>query len=154
MSDDKQEKELICQVFIDSVNNYFEETTNERSETGLPFIQDEKLLLEDYTGMIGISGNRKGFVYITGPRELFSNIVKCILNTEKPSDAQIMDMAGEVANTVSGNARKAFGSEFMISVPAIIEGKPLNFKLPDGIPVYIIPIKWREHKSFVVFGLQ
>jgi chemotaxis protein CheX len=152
-SDDKQEKELICQVFIDSVNNYFEETTSERSSTGLPYIKDEKLVLEDFTGMIGISGNRKGFVYISGSRELFSDIVKCILNTDLPSDAQVMDMAGEVANTVSGNARKAFGSDFMISVPAIIEGKPINFKLP-AVPVYVIPIKWREHKSFVVIGIQ
>ena len=150
---DKQEKELICQVFIDSVNNYFEETTSERSATGLPYIKDDTMVLEDFTGMIGISGNRKGFVYISGSRQLFSDIVKCILNTDSPTDAQVMDMAGEVANTVSGNARKAFGSDFMISVPAIIEGKPINFKLPD-VPVYVIPIKWREHKSFVVIGIQ
>jgi chemotaxis protein CheX len=155
MSDDKREMELICQVFVDSVNNYFEELTQERSETGLPYIKgEENLVLADYTGMIGISGNRKGFVYITGPKGIFSDLVEVILRRDNPSSEQIMDMAGEVANTVSGNVRKAFGSEFMISVPAIIEGKPTNFKLPGDVPVYVIPIKWRGHEAHIVVGIK
>ena len=34
----------------------------------------------------------------------------------------ILDLVGEVANTISGNARKVFGREFLISVPVMIEG--------------------------------
>lgn len=155
MIDEKNTKELICQVFIDSVNNYFTEITSEKSETGLPYLKrDKEYILEDYTGMIGISGSRKGFVYVTGVKKIFSELVKIILRIEKPSEEQITDMAGEVANTVSGNVRKAFGSDFMISVPAIIQGRPKNLKFPSNIPVFVIPIKWREYKANIVIGLE
>jgi chemotaxis protein CheX len=155
MGDEKQQKELICQVFIDSVNNYFEEVTGIKSETGLPYLKDDKQqVLAHYTGMIGISGSRRGFVYVTGPKELFNDLVKIILDIDKPNDDQIVDMAGEVANTVSGNVRKAFGSEFMISVPAIIQGKPEDLKMQKDVPVFVIPIKWREYKAYVVIGLE
>ena len=155
MSKDKQINELICQVFIDSVNNYFEETTKEISETGIPYIKrEDQQILGDYTGMIGISGNRKGFVYFTGSKPLFTDIVKIVLMVTKPKEYQVIDMAGEIANTVSGNVRKAFGSDFLISVPAIIEGKPDDLKLPREAPVYVIPIKWRTHKAYIVVCLE
>ena len=35
------------------------------------------------------------------------------------SDANIMDLVGEVANTISGNARRDFGRNFIISVPTM-----------------------------------
>ena len=40
------------------------------------------------------------------------------------SEHNLADMAGEVANTLAGNARVHFGSEFMISVPVIVQGRP------------------------------
>lgn len=155
MVNEKVAKELICQVFIDTVNNYFYELTNEASETGLPFLKDRNQdILDDYTGMIGISGSRKGFVYVTGAQNMFSDLVKIILQIPSVEQDQVVDMAGEVANTVSGNVRKVFGSEFMISVPAIIEGKPKDLKLPQDIPVFVIPIKWRAYKANIVIGLE
>ncbi len=36
------------------------------------------------------------------------------------SDENIKDLVGEVANTISGNARRDFGKNFVISVPVII----------------------------------
>jgi chemotaxis protein CheX len=155
MVNEKVAKELICQVFIDTVNNYFYELTNEPSETGLPYLKDRNQdILDDYTGMIGISGSRKGFVYVTGVRELFADLVRIILQIKEIDEDQVIDMAGEVANTVSGNVRKVFGSEFMISVPAIIEGKPKDLRLPNNIPVFVIPIKWRNYKANIVIGLE
>ena len=155
MVQEKIAKELICQVFIDTVNNYFHEITRIESETGLPYLKDRnQQIIDDYTGMIGISGSRKGFVYVTSTRELFGELVKIILQIDEAKEEQIVDMAGEVANTVSGNVRQVFGSEFMISVPAIIEGKPKDLKFPDDVPVFVIPIKWKSYKANIVIGLE
>lgn len=152
---DRHTKEIICQVFTDTVNSYFRELTGEESETGLPYLKNEnQQILDDYTGMIGISGNRKGFVYFTGVRDLFGDLVKIILMIDDITEPQIVDMAGEVANTISGNVRKVFGSDFMISVPAIIRGKPKDLLLPKDVPVFVIPIKWRAYKANIVIGLE
>jgi chemotaxis protein CheX len=149
-------KELIFQVFIDTINNYFDEVTKERSETGLPFLKRyDQMVIEEYTGIIGISGNKKGFVYVTGNRDIFAELVKIILKQNKEIDeAQIIDMCGEVANTISGNVRKAFGADFMISVPAIVVGKPENLKLPNDTPMFVIPVKWKGYKAYLVLGLE
>ncbi|MCB0278639.1 MAG: chemotaxis protein CheX [Calditrichaeota bacterium] len=155
MKNSIQEQELITQVFIDSVNNYFTEVTGIKPSTGLPFMKDEhQQILEDYTGLIGISGKRKGFVYFTGPKELFKDIVVIMLQEDNPEDSEIIDMAGETANTVAGNVREVFGNDFMISVPAIIEGRPDNLKFPAEVPVFAIPIKWKTYKAFIVIGLE
>lgn len=155
MNDDNKNKELICQVFIDSINHYFEQVTKEISKTGMPYIKEEKEeVLDDYVAMIGISGSRKGFVYVTGKDTLFRDLLSLILKLDDPSSKQLMDMAGDIANTISGNVREVFGSDFMISVPAVIEGDVHHLSLPGIDPVYVIPINWKTHEFFVVIGLK
>jgi len=152
---DLQTKELICQVFIDSIHHYFEEVTGEESKVALPYIVDnDEDLLDDVAAMIGISGSRKGFVYFTGPDALFKELLEFILHDTNPTDEDVADMAADIANTVSGNVRRSFGADFMISVPAILSGNSKHIKLPGLEPIYTIPIKWRQHKSHVVIGLK
>ena len=51
--------------FIDSTVNYFEEVTNEKASSGIPYIKDDEPVVLEYTGIIGISGKRKGSIYVT-----------------------------------------------------------------------------------------
>jgi len=46
------------------------------------------------------------------------------------SPENLADLAGEIGNTLSGNARKSFGSSFMISVPLVVEGRQQVISLP------------------------
>lgn len=140
--------------FIDCTVNYFEEVTEEKAITGIPYIKDEAAVVLEYTGIIGISGKRKGSVYITTTEEMLRDIAKIILNMDDISKADIKDLVGEIANTISGNVRQAYGSDFMISVPVVIEGKAKDIKLPDNIQSFVIPLNWREHKSFLVVCLE
>ena len=64
------------------------------------------------------------------------------------------DIVGEVANTISGNARQSFGREFMISVPIVIRGEPEQIKLPKDILSFVIPINWRQNDSALVISLE
>ena len=56
--------------FIDSTVNYFEEVTSEQAVTGIPYLKGKEPVVLDYSGIIGISGKRKGCVYITTTREM------------------------------------------------------------------------------------
>jgi chemotaxis protein CheX len=146
------EQELRC--FIDVVVNYFSEVTGEPCEMGIPYIKENEPVIADYTGLIGISGSRKGAVYVTSPRSMLSEIAGIILGEEDPAEELIVDMAGEIANTIAGNVRETFGSSFMISVPIVIKGAPKDVIIRLAPPVFVIPVKWRHHSSFLAVGLE
>jgi chemotaxis protein CheX len=140
--------------FIDSTVNYFNEVTNEKATAGIPFIKDEDPVVLEYTGIIGISGKRKGSVYVTASDEMLRSIAKLILGQDSIEKSDIKDLVGEIANTISGNVRQAYGSSFMISVPVVIEGKAKDIKMPDNIQSFVIPITWKDFKLFLVVCLE
>ena len=140
--------------FIDSTVNYFEEVTNEKATAGIPYIKDSEPVVLEYTGIIGISGKRKGSIYVTSTEEMLRTIAKLILGLDDVERGEIKDLVGEIANTISGNVRQAYGSDFMISVPVVVEGKARDIKLPDNIQSFVIPITWREFKIFLVVCLE
>jgi chemotaxis protein CheX len=69
------------------------------------------------------------------------------------SDENIKDLVGEVANTISGNARRDFGKNFVISVPTVIAHDPDKVSAPHARS-YVIPINWRTHSAKLVVCLE
>jgi chemotaxis protein CheX len=140
--------------FIDSTMNYFEEVTNEKATSGIPYIKDEEPVVLEYTGIIGISGKRKGSIYITTNEAMLKEIAHIILGLDDIQGDDIKDLVGEIANTISGNVRQAYGSDFMISVPVVVEGKAKDIKMPDNIQSFVVPLTWKDYKSFLVVCLE
>lgn len=151
----REEFEETCATFINTVNNYFTKLTDNPSETGVPYLKEQySTVLKDYTGMIGVSGNKRGFFYITSDKGLYEELIQEFVGLDDPTNEDILDMSGELSNVVAGNLRETYGSEFMISIPIVFEGKPDNFKFPGDLPVYVIPINWKNHQADVVVGLS
>lgn len=141
-------------VFVDIVRRFFESQGSRAAEVGSPFLgEPDALPVEDFTGVIGISGARKGCVYITAKRDLLRAL---LLHVGEPdvSDANLADLAGEMANTISGNARKFFGPEFMISVPLIVQGQAQRVQMPRNVKAYVIPMHWHKHQAALVVSLE
>jgi hypothetical protein len=57
-------------------------------------------VVQDYAGVIGISGNREGKVYFTAPRGMLSVMLMCMNETDT-GEQNVRDLVGEVANTIS-----------------------------------------------------
>lgn len=141
-------------VFIEGATLYFNQVSEEPVEVGTPYLcERERCAASDYTGIIGISGVRQGSVYFTAPRVLLRHL---LLSLGEPNTGaeHIADLVGEVANTISGNARRGFGPEFMVSVPVVCQGAPEQFKLPDGARPVVIPLAWRSYRASLVINLQ
>lgn len=146
--------EQALKVFIDGVINYFHHTSDKDVKVGTPYlIENTKPTAFDFTGIIGVSGPYKGTVYFTAPRILLTHLLFSIGENDTSLE-NIMDIVGEVANTISGNARTQFGKEFMISVPVMIEGAPCGIHLPDNLRSYVIPIYWKAYSAAVVICLE
>ena len=140
--------------FIDSIVNYFKEVSKEKAITGIPYIKGDKHVALEYTAIIGISGKRKGSIYFTANAEMLKKLAYIIIGLQEVSTLEIKDLIGEIANTISGNVRQAYGSDFMISVPVVIDGDLRDIKFPNKIRSFVIPVNWKNFQSFLVVCLE
>lgn len=146
------EEEL--KAFIKIVTEYFQSITGIRAKMGLPFIKDDSTNVFDFTGVIGVSGGRKGGIYFTAPKEFLQEFGTYLLEGEDLDDDELYDLVGEMTNTISGNMREFFGTSFLISIPIILKGKIDNIQMKLHPPVFIIPIEWQYHKCHLAIGLE
>jgi chemotaxis protein CheX len=141
-------------VFIDIVNQYFTSQTGRAPEIGTPYLGDPSSLpIFNFTGVIGISGVRQGCVYFTAQRDLLRNVLLHVGEVDV-SDQNLSDLVGEIANTLSGNARAHFGADFMISVPVVVTGNADAIHVPRSVKAYILPMRWHKQDAVLVVSLQ
>ncbi len=147
-------KEQNLQIFVSIITNYFNQFGGDELVVDTPYLlENQQPKVHDYTGVIGISGAQKGVVYFTATTALLSGILESMGEMDKGED-NLVDLAGEVANTVSGNARQDFGPEFHISVPFVFKGSPQSIILPKDGRSFIIPVSWRGQIGEIVVCLQ
>lgn len=155
-------KEQELNVFIQCIKSYFSEFDDaDQLEFRPPIIlsgsgaKSVSQYVLSYTATISVSGSFSGAIYVTLDKESLGALVELILGSEDVTHEDMVDMAGEIVNTISGNARKELGANFNISVPFVISGPTINIDLPKLVaPVYILPCKWRERIFYVFVGLD
>jgi chemotaxis protein CheX len=146
-------KEAEIRTFVEGTTHYFATSGQQAATVGSPYlVTDGRPGAYDYTGVIGISGARKGIVYFTAPRGMLTVLLMRMQETDC-SEENIVDLVGEVANTISGNARRDFGKSFVISVPTVIAREPEKVNAPHPRS-YVIPINWRAHSAKLVVCLE
>ena len=145
------EQEL--QVFIDGTVNYFNKNTEHKAEVGSPYLVKEfKSDRTLFSASIGISGKFQGMVYFFAQKSMLANLLEDI-GEKNFTNEYAADLAGEAANTIAGNARRYFGKDFMISVPAVHVGDEHQIILNEGLKTYAIPIMWKDYKSMLLISI-
>jgi chemotaxis protein CheX len=146
--------EEFVNVFVNGMMRYLKHLDDVTAEVGTPYLMDtDQPTHYDITGIIGISGERKGCVYFTAPRVFLSHLLATQGETNL-SDENLLDLSGEIANTIAGNARSDFGKNFQISVPVVVEGGPSSMHLPKGIRSFAIPVTWRKYTPLLVVAVE
>jgi len=141
-------------VFVDGLTNYFNVASTESANVSTPFlIQDINEYLFDFTGIISISGNYKGSIFFSAPRIM---MVKLISEISVPTtrDEKLLDLVGEVSNTLSGNARRQFGDQFMLTTPITFLGKSQQMRVADISSIYVVPVVWLGMKAHLIINLN
>jgi chemotaxis protein CheX len=146
-----QEQEL--KTFVEGTTNYFEVAAQQPASIGSPYLSEGSPAVHDYTGVINISGKREGVVYFTAPRAMLTVLLMKMQENDF-SHETMRDLVGEVANTISGNARRDFGRDFVISVPAVLAGEKPEIPLVPGSRSFVIPINWRSHSAKLIVSLK
>src|ERR1700745_4071283 len=145
-----QEQEL--KTFVEGTTNYFEGAPQQPRPMGSPYLADTPPAVHDYTGVISISGKREGVVYFTAPKAMLTVLLMKMQENDF-SHETMRDLVGEVANTISGNARRDFGRDFVISVPSVLSGEKPEIPQKPGQRSFIIPMNWRSHSAQLVVSL-
>lgn len=136
-------------VFMRSVSSFFEQVGENLKEIDTPFINPNTTPIAfDYSGVITISGPIVGSVYVSATTIMLRDLLR-VLGEPDVSINLLKDLVGEIANTVSGNARTEFGSNFIISPPTVTEGVPSIHFLPRDKRSYVIPFYWHDHKAVI-----
>ncbi len=137
------------QVFMRSVALFFEQIGDGLKEIDTPYLNDnQNPVAYDYSGIITISGAIMGSVYVSSSTTMLRHLLR-VLGEPEESMALLKDLIGEIANTISGNARTEFGANFIISPPTIVQGAPSIQYLPREKRSYIIPFYWHDHKAVI-----
>ena len=140
-------------VFIQNTLDYFKKVTEREATAGVPrTLNDEEEILLGITGAIGIAGDLQGAVYITGQEEFYRDILIAFNPGAEATRENILDVAGELANTIAGNAQEVFGAGFRISVPMIISGESQRIRMKE--PRFLIPVAWSGHDFYMVIGIN
>lgn len=146
--------ELDLQIFIEGATKFFSQMSGESAEVGTPYLVSNcNSEIKGFTGIIGVSGKRRGSVYFTAPPVLLKVLLMSMGEDDTGHD-NLCDMVGEVANVISGSARKEFGSEFLISVPVVVVGRLDKIVVPAELRSFVVPITWKSYDASLVISLE
>lgn len=136
-------------VFMQSVESFFSQIGEKLNGVDTPYLSyNTTPVAYDYTGVITITGAMAGSVYVSATTVMLRDLLQALGEPEQ-SIPMLKDLVGEIANTVSGNARTEFGADFIISPPKIVAGVPPAQYLPKERRSYTIPFYWHEHKGVI-----
>ncbi|MDR1849442.1 MAG: chemotaxis protein CheX [Zoogloeaceae bacterium] len=142
-------------VFIDAVSHFFFHVTKEKVEIKTAYLleSDVPSATFDMTSYITLSGSFSGRIYFSTPRSMINHLL-LMMGEEVRNKERLLDAVGEIANTISGNARKHFGETMEVSVPTSKETKSDWLKTVVSPHAYIILVKWKQYRASVVVDIQ
>ena len=136
-------------VFLSSISAFFTQIDDAGVTIDTPYLNNNKSVVGyDYSSIITISGPLTGCVYVSAPSTMLREIIK-VMEEPDSSIAMMKDLLGEMANTISGNARTEFGADFIISPPKIVEGGISVSYLPKDRHSYVTPFHWRGYTAVI-----
>ena len=149
---DSEKQEKVLAAFVKAVLHYFDQMTGIPATTDTPYLQRGPSEVMEITGIIGISGDLQGCVYFTATDGMLDQLL-AFAGEPNPDDEIRCDIAGEIANTFAGNARRTLGPNFMLAVPVVLQGKPERIVWPKETETFVIPISWQQTRSLLIICL-
>lgn len=142
------------EVFSDAICDYFKTASGEEAQVRSAYLLegDYPRNWNEYHGVIPVHGGFVGTVCFSAPKTLLTHVLM-LMGDKSFSEASHLDLVGEIANTLSGRARKHFGETLCIDPPKAFLGahEPVMSSGP-GKP-YVIPFTWRTYEGGLVVNL-
>lgn len=108
--------EVDLELFAEITQRYFERTMGESIKLDRATLSFTCPHFDDFTGLIRMSGQQDGYVYLSMSEPLLRQLLGRIGEPQQDS-AMCRDFVGEIASTIASNARERFGNKVGISTP-------------------------------------
>lgn len=146
-------EEAELRLFVDSVRKFFKKTTIQEPNIRASYLGTGHITTYEFNGIVSFSGSYSGQIIVSMPKKLLVALL-VMLNEADVSDDNLLDIVGEIANTLAGNARKYLdkGSDLIISVPEKVknlDGVHARFRKHP----YIIQLMWANCPALVCVDL-
>ena len=129
--------------FIEAALNVLGTMASTKANAGKPFLKEKNAARGDVTGIVGMTGETEGTISISFTEKCILSIVSNMFGEEmKEMNDEIGDAVGEIANMVSGQARKQLseqGRSLKAAIPTVIMGKNHSLTHITNKPIIAIP---------------
>lgn len=138
-------------VFSDAATEFFTQTTDRKAHVKTAYLLPaaQKVIWDDYQGLIELGGEYRGSVTFSASRGLLSHVL-LLLGEGDYSDASHRDIVGEIANQMSGYARRHFGHRMDISTPRILSPHRRAHDSALSVAPFAIPLLWDGYEAHLV----
>ena len=144
------------EVFSEAITHFFSTSTSERAEVRSAYLveREDPVLWNDYNGLITVEGGYSGLIAFSAPRELLSHVL-LRMGEQDFTEEKHHDIVGEIANILSGRARRHFGESLKISPPTALGGKRQSLASHKNgrAAAYAIPFRWLIYDADLVIRL-
>lgn len=142
-------------VFSEAISTFFERMTRRPARVRTAYVLDDpdSIVWNDFNGAIQVSGGFRGTVSFSAPRGLLQEVLAAMGEQER-SVANFLDVAGEIANILSGRARQHFGESLDIAPPISCERNAIEVRGTAAGPAYAIPHTWGNYEAHLVVHLD
>lgn len=143
------------EVFAETIGHFFERITGEKAQVRTAYLLEADLPLpqDDFNGMIIVHGAYQGSVCFAAPRGLLTHVLMR-MGQQEYSDADHLDVVGEIANTLAGRARRVFGEGLEISPPHTFTRAGKALPSPASGTPLVIPFTWQNYAAALVVHLD
>ena len=141
-------------VFIDGVVRYYYQTADADISVQTPFlVHDINEHISEFSGRIQITGDYTGDVIFTAPRPMLTMLL-ATYGEKNTGEDYLLDLVGEIANTIAGNSREFFGSRFDLSTPVVATGNISDLFHQKGLKTYCVPIMWENQTAKLLLAVE
>lgn len=139
-------------LFVDSVRTYFRVTTKQEPQITSAYLGMRDVQGFEFNGLVNFSGSYCGHILVSMPAPLLRELLLMQHETDL-NDGNLLDAAGEVANTLAGNARQTIGPDLQISVPVKLQGiAGLRARVRER--PYVITLNWNHQPALVFIDME
>jgi len=142
--------------FMSSIRNVFSTMLRLDVAFSKPHVKKSEEAEHDVSGIIGLSGDVDGVVIVSFPKLAAVRIASTFAGTDlSEADEDFADAIGELANMISGNAKKDFdGLNVYLSPPSVVVGQGHQIKGTKITPRLVIPCSTQAGSFVVEVGMR
>jgi chemotaxis protein CheX len=139
--------------FIKATLYVLESISSMKVESKKIYLKKDNAARGDVSSIIGLSGDLEGSVSVTFTENIILPLVSEMLDEEMTElDEDVKDAVGEIANMISGHARKSLesmGKSLKAAIPTVVIGKNHSISHITDKQILALPFM-TEHGEFTI----